>query len=74
MQGQVAVDVCVEVEGRVGRWGLVVCEELVSYSGGRRGVEPAGGEANGRVQGGGAGVLVAHVALTGMLDLLNLGR
>lgn len=60
----------VEVEGRVGRGGLAVCKELVSNS--RRRVESTWGQARGRAQSGGAGVLVAHVALTGMLDLFYL--
>lgn len=62
----------VEVEGRVGRGSLAVCEELVSNSRRRGSVEPTGGQACGRAQGGGAGVLVAHVALAGMLDLFYL--
>lgn len=36
-------------------------------------MEPAGGQACGGAQAGRAGVLVAHVALAGMLDLLLLG-
>lgn len=62
----------VEVEGGMGWGSLAVCEELVSDSGRRRGVEPTRGQACGGAQGGGAGVLVAHVAFTGMLDLLYL--
>lgn len=62
----------VEVEGRVGRGGLAVCEELVSNTGRRCSVEPTRGQACGRAQGGGAGVLVTHVALAGMLDLFYL--
>lgn len=38
-----AVDVGVEVEGGVGWGSLAVCEELVSDSGRRRGVEPTRG-------------------------------
>ena len=72
MKGHVAVDVGVQVEGRVGRGCLAVCEELVSDCGRGCRVEPAGGQAGGGAQGGGAGVLVAHVALTGMLDLFYL--
>lgn len=59
----------VEVESRVGRGSLAVCEELVSDSGRRCSVETTRGQACGRAQGGGAGVLVAHVALAGMRDL-----
>lgn len=62
----------VEVEGGVGWGSLAVCEELVSDSGRRRSVEPTRGQTCGGAQGGGAGVLVAHVAFTGMLDLLYL--
>jgi len=66
----------VEVEGRVGGGRLAVGEELVSNSGGRRrrrsSVEATRGQARGRAEGGGAGVLVAHVALAGMLDLFYL--
>lgn len=62
----------VEVEGGVGGGSLAVCEELVSHSWGRRSVEPTRGQACGKAQGGGAGVLVAYVALAGMLDLLYL--
>lgn len=62
----------VEVEGRVGGGSLAVCEELVSGSGRRCSVEPTWGQACGRAQGGGAGVLVANVALAGMLDLFYL--
>lgn len=62
----------VQVEGGVCGGSLAVCEELVSNSGGRRSVEPTRGQTSGGAQGGGAGVLVAHVALTGMLDLLCL--
>lgn len=72
VQGQVAMDMGVEVEGRVGGGSLAVCEELVSNSRGRRGVEPTRGQACSRAQGGGAGVLVAHMALAGMLDLFYL--
>lgn len=68
-----AVDVWVQVEGGVCRGGLAVCEELVSNSGGRRrSVEPTRGQTRGGAQGGRAGVLVAHVALAGMLGLLCL--
>lgn len=56
----------------MGRWGLAVCEELVSNCRGRSSVEPTWGQACGRAQGGGAEVLVAHVALAGMLDLFYL--
>lgn len=63
VQGQVAVDVGVEVEGRVGRGGFAVGEEVGSDSG------PAGGQAGGGSQGGRTGVLVAHVAFAGVLDL-----
>lgn len=66
------MDVGIEVEGRVGRGSLAVCKELVSNSRGRRSVEPTWGQARGRAQGGGAGVLVAHMALAGMLDLFYL--
>lgn len=62
----------VQVEGRVGGGCLAVCEELVSDSGRRCGVEATGGQAGGGAQGGGAGVLVTHVALAGMLDLFCL--
>lgn len=62
----------VEVEGGVGGGSLAVCEELVSNSGRRCGVEPAGGKTCGGAQAGAGGVLVAHVALAGMLDLLYL--
>lgn len=63
----------VEVEGGVGGGSLAVCEELVSGSGRRCSVEPTWGQACGGAQGGGgAGVLVAHVALAGMLDLFYL--
>lgn len=62
----------VEVEGRVGRGSLAVCEELVSNSGRRCGVEPTGGKTCGGSQVGTGGVLVAHVALAGMLDLFYL--
>lgn len=62
----------VEVEGRVGRGSLAVCEELVSNGGRGCSVESARGQACGRAQGGGAGVLVANVALAGMLDLFYL--
>lgn len=78
VQGQVAVDVGVEVEGRVGRGSFAVCEEVRSDSGWRGGMEPTGGQACGGSQGGGgggdsgAGVLVAHVAFTGGLDLFYL--
>ncbi len=41
----------VEVEGRVGRGSLAVCEELVSNSGRRCCVEPTRGQACGRAQG-----------------------
>lgn len=67
MQGQVAVDVGVEVEGRV-TGGLVVApsEELVVVAGG--GCEdPAGGEGGAQGGKGGGQVLVAHVALAGVL-------
>lgn len=62
----------VEVEGRVARGSLAVCEELVSNSGRRCGVEPTGGKTCGGTQVGTGGVLVAHVALAGMLDLFYL--
>ena len=62
----------VEVEGGVGGGCLAVCEELVSDRGRRCGVEPTRRQACGGAQGGGAGVLVAHVALAGMLDLFYL--
>lgn len=54
------------------RGGLAVCEELVSNSKGRHGVEPIRWQACSRAQCRGAGVLVAHVALAGMLDLFYL--
>ena len=66
------MDVWVQVEGRVCRGSLAVCKELVSNSWGGHSMEPTGGQAGGRAQGGGAGVLVAHVALAGMLDLFYL--
>lgn len=66
------MDVGVELEGRVGRGSLAVCEELVSNSGRRCGVEPIGGKTCGGTQAGTGGVLVAHVALAGMLDLFHL--
>lgn len=72
VQGQVAVNVGVEVEGRVGRGSFAVCEELWSDSGWRSGVEPAGGQARGGSQGGRTRVLVAHVAFAGVLDLFYL--
>lgn len=74
VQGQVAVDVGVEVEGRVGRGSFAVCEELGSDSGRMCGMEPTGGQARGGSQGSGdgAGVLVAHVAFAGVLDLFYL--
>lgn len=72
VQGQVAVDVGVEVEGGVGRRCLAVCEELVSNSGRRCSVEATGGWAGCRGGGRGARVLVAHVALAGMLDRFYL--
>lgn len=72
VQGQVAMDVGVEVEGRVGWGSFAVCEELGSDSGRRSGVEPAGGQARGGSQGGRTGVLVAHVAFAGVLDLFYL--
>lgn len=62
----------VEVEGRVGRGSLAVCEEVVSNSGRRSDVESTWGQACGRAQGGGTRVLVAHVAFAGMLDLFYL--
>lgn len=62
----------VEVEGRVGRGSLAVCEELVSNSGRMSDVESTRGQACGMAQGGGARVLVAHVAFAGMLDLFYL--
>lgn len=37
----------VEVESRVGRGGLAVCEELVSNGGRGCGVEPTGGKTRG---------------------------
>lgn len=72
VEGQVAMDVGVEVEGGLGGRSLAVCEELVSNSGRRCDVESTGGQARGRAQGGRTGVLVAHVAFTGMLDLFYL--
>lgn len=60
------------VEGRVGGGSLAVCEELVTDNGGRCGLEPARRHAWGGAQAGGAGVLAAHVALAGMLDLFYL--
>lgn len=72
MQGQVAVDVGVEVEGRVGRRCFAVSKELGSDSGRRSCVEPAGGQACGGSQGGRTRVLVAHVAFAGVLDLFYL--
>lgn len=62
----------VQVEGRVCRGSLAVCKKLVSNSGGRRCMETTRGETCDGVQGGGAGVLVTHVALAGMLDLFYL--
>lgn len=62
----------VEVEGTVGRGSLAVCEKLVPNSGRRCSVEPTGGKTCGRTQVGTGGVLVAHVALAGMLDLFYL--
>lgn len=73
VEGQVAVDVGVQVEGGLGGGSLAVCEELVSNSGRRCDVEPTRGQARGRAQGGRTRVLVAHVAFTGMLDLFYLG-
>lgn len=66
------MDVGVEVEGRVGRGSLAVCEELVSNSGRRCSMKSTRGQARGGAQDGGAGVLVAHVALAGMLNLFYL--
>lgn len=63
------MNVGVKVEGR---GSLAVCEELVSNSGRRCSVEPTRGQACGRAQGGGVGVLVAHMTLAGMLDLFYL--
>ena len=62
----------VEVEGRVRRGSLGVCEELVSDSRGRSSVEPTRGQTCGKAQGGGVGILIAYVALAGMLDLFYL--
>ena len=73
VQGQVTVDVGVEVEGWVG---LVVSEELLSerrWGGG--GLEAAGvqgGGGGGGAQRGRARLLAADVALAGMLDRLYL--
>lgn len=67
------MDVGVEVEGRVGRGSLAVCEELVSNSGRRCSMKSTRGQACGGAQHGGTGVLVAHVALAGMLNLFYLG-
>lgn len=66
------MDVGVEMEGGMARGGLAVCEELVSNSGRRCGVKPIGGKACGGTQVGTGGVLVAHMALAGMLDLFYL--
>lgn len=66
------MDVGVELEGRVGRGSLAVCEELMSNSGRRCGVEPTGGKTCSGTQAGTGGVLIAHVALAGMLDLFYL--
>lgn len=55
------------------RGSLGICEELVSNSRGRRSsMEPTGRQASGKAQGGGAGVLVAYMALAGMLGLFYL--
>lgn len=62
----------VQVEGRVGRVSLAVREELVSNSGRRCTVQPIGGKACGGTQVGTGGVLVAHMALAGMLNLFYL--
>lgn len=67
MQGHVAVNVWVKVEGGVCWGSFAIGEELVSDSGWRDCMESAGGQTRRRVQGRGAGVLVAHVTLTGML-------
>lgn len=72
VEGQVAMNVGVEVKGRVGRGSLAVCEELVSNSGWRCSVESIGRKACGGTQVGTGRVLVAHVALAGMLDLFYL--
>lgn len=66
------MDVGIEVKGRVGGGSFAVCEELVSDSWRRRDVESTRGETCGRTQSGGAGVLVAHVTLTGMLHRFYL--
>lgn len=66
------MDVGVEVKSWVGRGSLAVCKELVSNSGRRCSVEPTGGKTRGGTQVGTARVLVAHVALAGMLDLFYL--
>lgn len=62
----------VQVEGRVRRGSLAVCEELVSHSGRRCAVEPIGGKACGGTQVGTGGVLVTHMAFACMLDLFYL--
>lgn len=72
VQGQVTVNVWVQVKGRVCGGSLCVCEELVSNNRGRHSMKPTGGQTCGGAQGGGAGVLVAHMALAGMLDLFYL--
>lgn len=59
----------VQVKGRVCGGSLGVCEKLVPDSWGRQSMKPTGGQTRGRARGGGAGVLVAHMALAGMLDL-----
>lgn len=66
------MDVGVQVEGRVGRGSLAVCKELVSNSVRRCAVQPIGGKACGGTQVGTGGVLVAHMALAGMLNLFYL--
>lgn len=50
VQGQVAVDVGVEVEGGVGRGSFAVCEERGSDGGWRSHVESTGGQARGGSQ------------------------
>lgn len=74
MQGQVSVDVGVQVKGGVRGGSLGVCEELVSHVGGgrRRGVEAAGGQGGSGAKSGRAGVLVTHVALTDVLHWFYL--
>lgn len=62
----------VQVEGRVRRGSIAVCEELVSNSGRRCAVEPIWRKAWGGTQVGTGGVLVTHMALARMLDLFDL--